>query len=302
MILGQLNDIDVKLLRVFRQIVECGGMTAAELELNISRSVISRQLKDLEIRLGGLRLCQRGRAGFALTDEGQHVYDSIIKLQTAMDSFRAEVNDLHQKMTGNLVIALGDLTMTNPHARISQAIQKFNQIAPDVSLELHAQSLNAIESSIIDGAYHIGIVPLHRNSSSLDYHPLFSEKMHIYCARSHPLFDADHSKLDWDDIKHYPFAGLGYHSPNMELTHEKGLKRSATAYDQESIATLISSGIYIGFLPDHYADIFVADSHMQRIENETFEYDVQYSAIIRRAPVSSRSVHVLMQCLVEAHQ
>ncbi len=33
--LGQLGDMDLRLLRVFKAVVECGGMSAAELELNI---------------------------------------------------------------------------------------------------------------------------------------------------------------------------------------------------------------------------------------------------------------------------
>ena len=48
---GQLADIDLKLLRVFKTVVECGGFSAAEVELNIGRSAISRQMSDLETRL-----------------------------------------------------------------------------------------------------------------------------------------------------------------------------------------------------------------------------------------------------------
>ena len=35
-LLGQVSDMDLRLLRIFKSVVECGGMTAAELELNIS--------------------------------------------------------------------------------------------------------------------------------------------------------------------------------------------------------------------------------------------------------------------------
>ena len=59
---GQLSDMDLRLLRVFKSVVECGGMAAAELELNIGISTVSRHIKDLETRLG-LSLCRRGRAG-----------------------------------------------------------------------------------------------------------------------------------------------------------------------------------------------------------------------------------------------
>lgn len=300
-LLGQLSDVDVRLLKVFRVIVECGGMSAAELELNISRSAISRHLKDLEIRLGGINLCRRGRAGFALTEEGQYIYDATLRLQAAMDAFRSEVNDLHQQITGNLTLAIGDKTVTNPEARIAEALSLFTAGAPQVTLEMHVNSLNKIEPRVMDGTYQIGIVPLHRDSSCLDYFPLFSEKMRLYCSLPHPLFAADHAKLDWDDLKEYHYVGLGYHSPNMELAHTVKLTRKATAYDQEAIATLILSGEYFGFLPSHYAAAFVQQGRLRCIRNERFSYDVQYSAIVRRAPAPSRSVQTMIQCLTDAH-
>ena len=301
MLLGQISDIDVRLLRVFREIVDCGGLSAAELKLNISRSVISRHLKDLEIRLGGLELCRRGRAGFSVTEEGQKVYDAILKLQVAMDSFRTEVHDLYDELTGTLVMATGDHTVTNPSSRIPQALNLFNKLAPDVALQMHVQPLSSIEPLVMDGTYEIGIVPLHRESSCLNYYPLFTEEMYLYCGKEHPLYDASHSELDWDDLKKYAYAGLAYHSPNMDLADNFQLEREAAANDQESIATLLLSGCFIGFLPDHYADSFVQKKILQRIDRDQFTYQVQYSAIMRQSPGPSRLVSTMMDCLLEAH-
>ena len=39
--LGQISDMDLRLLRVFRAVVDCGGMAAAELELNIGTFTVS---------------------------------------------------------------------------------------------------------------------------------------------------------------------------------------------------------------------------------------------------------------------
>ena len=50
--LGAVSDMDVRLLRVFKTVADCGGMAAAELELNIGTSTVSRHIKDLETRLG----------------------------------------------------------------------------------------------------------------------------------------------------------------------------------------------------------------------------------------------------------
>ncbi len=41
-VLGQLSDMYLRLLQVFKSVVECGGMSAAELELNIGTSTVSR--------------------------------------------------------------------------------------------------------------------------------------------------------------------------------------------------------------------------------------------------------------------
>lgn len=68
-LLGQLSDMDLRLLRVFKSVVDCGGMAAAELELNIGTSTVSRHIKDLETRLS-LVLCRRGRAGFRSRPKG----------------------------------------------------------------------------------------------------------------------------------------------------------------------------------------------------------------------------------------
>ncbi|MBT6272678.1 MAG: LysR family transcriptional regulator [Chromatiales bacterium] len=45
---------------MFQTIVHSGGITAAELSLDVGRSTISRQLSDLELRLG-VNLCERDR-------------------------------------------------------------------------------------------------------------------------------------------------------------------------------------------------------------------------------------------------
>lgn len=64
-----LSGLDFKLLKVFKAVVEAGGFSAAQNELNVGLAAISKQISDLEIRIG-MRLCTRGREGFCLTEEG----------------------------------------------------------------------------------------------------------------------------------------------------------------------------------------------------------------------------------------
>jgi len=299
-VLGQIGDMDLRLLRVFRAVVDCGGMAAAELELNIGTSTVSRHIKDLETRLG-LTLCRRGRAGFSLTPEGEKIYTQTALLLAATDAFRSGVDEIHQRMGGQLHVAVFDKTATNPQSRIAQAIARFTELAPDVGLHLHVAPLTTIERGVLDGQFQLGIVPGHRTSDTLEYTPLFGEDMLLYCGSRHPYFERNNEAMDWAELRELDFAGLGYHSPNMEISQRERMTRSATGFDQESIATLILSGRFVGFLPDHYAQAFVSKGQMRPVHPALFHYHCAFLAICRRSPQASRATRVLHRCLQEAH-
>ena len=97
------------------------------------------------------------------------------------------------------------------------------------------------------------------------------------------------------------YAGLAFHSPNMEVTHRFGLRRHATVTDQEAIATLVFSGCYLGFLPDHYAATFVRDGLIQRVPHAQCMYTVQFLAVTRHAHKGSRAAQAFRDVLMRAH-
>ena len=300
-ILGQLKDVDIRLLRVFRSVTEAGGISAAELELNIGRSTISTHIKDLEIRLG-VTLCRRGRSGFSLTEEGRHIYKATIRLLSSLDEFRAEVGDVHNRLTGQINFALFDKIASNPEAHIDKAFKQFDLLAAEVDLSIYIESLNEIERGVMEGRFQIGVIPGHRVSPSLDYTKLFDEQMFLYCGNEHSLFNSADAEIDKQSILACKYAGLGYHSPNMEVGRRLGMKREVTVYDQEAIVHLLLSGCYIGYLPDHYAKPFEEQGLIRAIGMDTFHYECEFFAIHRRSPKPSRLVQTFLDCLLGAHQ
>jgi DNA-binding transcriptional LysR family regulator len=87
----------------------------------------------------------------------------------------------------------------------------------------------------------------------------------------------------------------------MQLSHQARLTRTATGFDQESIATLVMSGRYLGFLPDHYAEAFERQGRLQPVGRKRFFYRCQFVSLVRRSPAPSRAAQVFAQCLVQAH-
>jgi DNA-binding transcriptional LysR family regulator len=301
-LLGNVTDNDLRLLRVFRAVVACGGFAAAELELNINRSTISRHIKDLEMRLG-VTLCRRGRGGFSLTTEGEAVHASAMKMMGAMEEFQHEVGDLHHQLTGSLNIAIFDKTASNPQCQIHKAFARFDDKAGEVHPEIHVEPINEIERGVMEGRFQLGIIPNHRPSSSLDYYPLFKEQMFLYCAKGHPLFRGSAKEsVTAASVRKSKYVGIGYHSPNMEVGRKLGQQRDATAYDQEAVAHLVLSGRYVGYLPEHYAESFLARGVMKALLPDVFQYVCQFSAIVRHSPPPNRVVQTLLDALVEAHE
>lgn len=263
-------------------------------------STISRHVKDLEQRLC-LVLCRRGRGGFALTSEGEKVYAAAEQLLSATESFRGSLHEIHRGLGGELHVALFEKTATNPGARIAEAIAAFRGAAPEVSLHLHVGTIAMIERGVMSGQFQLGIVPEHRRCESLVYDELFDETMRLYAGRGHPWFRPGKTLPGWKELREQPLAALGYHSPNMMLAHEHRLERQATASDQEGMATLVLSGGFVGFLPEHYADVFVRGGRMRAVAPQTLNYRCGFSCTHRRAPALSRAAESFRGALVEAH-
>jgi LysR family transcriptional regulator, transcriptional activator for bauABCD operon len=298
--LGQLADVDLRLLRVFRAVADCGGMAAAELELNIAMSTISRHIKDLEERFG-MVLCRRGRSGFALTPEGERIYAASERLLQATDAFRTELHDINRNLEGEIHVALFEKIATNPAARIDRAIAGFTTMAPQASIKLHVGTITSIERGVMDGSFHLGLIPEHRRSDSLVYDELFTEQMLLYAGIQHLWYGSAARKRDWSSLSKQQLAGLDYHSPNLELAHSRRLRRAASASDQEGVAHLVLSGTYLGFLPDHYAEPFVCSGRMRAISPDVLNYNCTFCAIGRRDPPPLRIAEAFRQCLIDAH-
>lgn len=278
---GQVSDPDLKLLRVFKVVVECGGFSAAEVELNIGRSAISRLMSDLETRLD-MHLCLRGRAGFQLTDHGRLVYDATQELLVDLEKFRANINAAHSRLVGELTLGLTDNMVTDANSSIISVLGQFHQNEPEVTINLQIGAPNEIERAVIEGRINLGVIPYHHQLPGLEYNDLHQETSQLYCSMRHPLSTVPDSMIDMQQLRDYDFILPGYAHSVQFKEHFPDLKATATSYQAEGIATLILSGQYIGFLPSHYAAQWVKQQQMRAVLPDTLSYQVPFKVITRR--------------------
>lgn len=293
---GQVSNIDLRTLRIFKTVVDCGGFSAAEVELNISRPAISIAISDLEQRLN-LKLCQRGRTGFSLTEEGAEVYQSVLELLIALETFRTQVNAINEQLKGELNIGITDNLTTIEHMRLTDALMALKDLGPEIHINIRMMPPDQIEINVLDGRLHVGAVPELRLLPGLNYYPLYQEESFLYCSKDHPFFNLDDTQLTNAMISKSDAVVLSYQqTPEIKQSLQK-LNSTASATDREGIAFLILTGRYIGYLPDHLARQWVTDRKVRAIKPDRFRITSSYSAVTRKSSRSNIILDTFMELL-----
>lgn len=298
LVLGQIGDYEIRLLKLFKTVVECGGFSAAETELNISRSTISIHMSNLESRLK-LKLCRRGRSGFALTDDGAVVYESAKRLFTKLEEFRYSVNELHEQLSGELKIVSSDNLWLENEFSMVDIFARLGELAPEVNVSVDVAQMSEIERRVLSEDADVGFIHYHRDLEGLDYHPLYQVHCFLYCSNTHPLFneqDADELERKLAEAK---FLHPGIYTNSQASAQVQGLRSAGRAYHYEPRAALILSGHYIGFLPESFAQQWVEQGRLQAILPEQKSHHLGIAAIIRSHGRQSRLKDLFLQLLTE---
>lgn len=277
----QLHDVDLKLLRVFATIVKCGGFSAAQAALNAGQSTISEQMSHLETRLG-VKLCQRGRSGFHLTEQGVAVHEATLRLLGAVENFCVDADVLKQHISGKLNLGIIDTTITDPDSPIPRTTQRFVCRGHDVHLNVYIGSPAELEERVLDGRLHlaVGHFPIH--VPGLSYSVLYQEALGLYCGRRHPLHasQAEGARL-LEEIRASRIVVRGY-MQHYDLEQLGVSKAAATVDNIEALAILIISGAYVGFLPAHFAAQWVKSGDMRQLAAKQLQLMSPFDVITRR--------------------
>lgn len=290
-----LGDVDLRLLRVFLTIVHCNGFSAAQDSLGMSQATISTHMRHLEERLR-VRLCERGRAGFFLTDEGHQVYAACLDLFGSIDRFRSAMGDMVGELSGQLSFGTVDAMVTNPELNLDRAIAAFRRRAPRVTLEFNVAAPQVLSQGLLSGAYQVVLMPAPERPVNMRAQALFHETQKLYCGRLHPLFDVPDTELTPERLAGQAFAGRTY----MQRVPICGVDfdwQAATPH-MEGTLILLLSGAYIGFLPEHYATAEVERGRLRALAPDRMSFEDLFQIVYaRQSP--SRAAQALAQTIID---
>ena len=133
---------------LFARVVQTGSFTRAAAELGLRKSTVSRNVSELEDRLG-VRLLQRTTRKLSLTDAGRTYYDYCARVASEVDDAERAVTTLQETPRGLLRV-----TAPTNAAFLGPIVADFLLENPDVQLEVFCTGRDV---ALVEEGYDLAI-------------------------------------------------------------------------------------------------------------------------------------------------
>lgn len=203
------RNVTIRHLRIFIEVVDCGKMSAAADKLFISQPTVSQAIKELEEHYGMLlfeRICKK----LYITEKGK-------KLLFYARNVVKQFDDMEEKMfQANYVekIRIG-ATITVGNCILSDVINSFNEINPQVEIYSYVNNTKDIEEKLLKSELDIGIVEGEVKSQDLISIPEVNDLLILACSTKHPF--AKKKVVNLSDLTSESFAMREQGSGTREL-------------------------------------------------------------------------------------
>lgn len=170
--------MDLSALKIFKSVVEHGGVNKAAAKLHRVPSNVTTRIKQLEERLGTTLFSRVGRR-LALSAEGKLLLtyaDQILRL-----SSEAEAALRNGKPRGTLRIGALESTAAS---RLPPVLSRYHALYPDVQIELVTGTSGALVSRVHKQDVEAAFVAEPFNANGLDTHAAFVEELVLITPKS----------------------------------------------------------------------------------------------------------------------
>ncbi len=196
---------DLRQLAIFAKTAELNSFRKAALELNLSPSVVSYHIDQLEEKLN-TSLLYRSTRKLSLTPEGRRLLQSAQQMIRAAESGMQAINALHDTLSGTLTITIPAVTI---HSPLFKKISAFIADNPKIHIDMIVtdKRMDLINEGI-DLAIRIGRKELKQSSLKSqkigEIPRLLVASPSLAKSYSHPIRPKDLSFWPWLGLKMLP--------------------------------------------------------------------------------------------------
>lgn len=165
--------MDIRELRSFVKVAQCGGFSRAARELYVAQPALSRQIAKLEEQLG-VELFTRHGKGVELTAAGARLVERAEVMLRYLEETADHVRSSAEEERGHLAVGLPPAigSLVGP-----QLIQKFRQRWPKASLHALEGLSTSLQEWLLQGRIEVAVVYNQPLLEAFEVRPLFSERM-----------------------------------------------------------------------------------------------------------------------------
>jgi molybdate transport repressor ModE-like protein len=244
--------LDVRRLRVLREVARCGSLARAAQALSYTPSAVSQQIAALEREAGSVLLERRSR-GVVLTEAGHTLVrhaDAILGQLEAAEAALAELADLHR---GRLRMASFATAGANV---LPRAVDAFRARHPGIELSVRqaspSESVAGLREGALDLALTVDLEPA--PAEGVEVIHLFDDPVQLALHRSHPLAAKPEIRLEdlkdetWIDVPRRTSGGKVL----ARACERAGFEPKVTfeSDDYTAIQELVGAGVGLALLPD----------------------------------------------------
>ncbi|OJY73714.1 MAG: LysR family transcriptional regulator [Rhodospirillales bacterium 70-18] len=234
-------------MRLFVRVVQSGSFSVAARETGVGQPAVSKQIAQLEARLGA-QLLRRTSRSMTVTEAGQGFYEAALRLIDDLDAAESLVGRGQSAPSGLVRVALAPVFA---RLYVVPSLPAFLEHYPDISVELlvSERTLNLVEEGV-DLAIHNGdLVDSSLIVRKLATTPIVTVGTPAYlAARGEPMSPGDLERHDCvifaprGEPRAWRFAGKF----GPAVHHPKGRLRTA---DAEQIRAAVLAGLGLAHTP-----------------------------------------------------
>jgi DNA-binding transcriptional LysR family regulator len=247
--------LDVRRLRVLREVAAQGSFSAAAEALSYTQSAVSQQIAALE-REAGARLVERSARGVTLTDAGRALVAHAEAILARLADAEAELHAIAGLRSGRLRLAAFPSACST---LMPLAVARFREAHPGVELTLcpaePEEGMQLLRTGECDVALSIETTFARRHDDDLEAVRLVDDPMYIMLPQGHTLMSR--SRLKLADLADEPWmVGTTATCPDSAIF----LRACAAAGfephiafnldDYNAIQGFVAAGVGVAFIPD----------------------------------------------------
>lgn len=296
-------NLDIRQLRAFVTVAECGSFTRAAASLHLSQPALTVQIRKLEDALG-LRLFDRNTRMVALTRNGAELLPGLGRILRELDGVLAETRQLSTVERGLVRLAL---LPSFASGVLPEVIADFRARHPGIGFVIRDVIASAVAELVVSGEADLGLTGGAVSHADLEILLSGSDRMHAVYPEEHPL--AGFATVGIADLAKYPLVLMDAATSVRQVVDrafsEAGIapRVGAEVTYMASAVGMVRAGLGVAILPGSAMEVRAERSlRSQPIEGEGFVRPIAVVKRRRRAlpPASERFLAELARILAAA--